>query len=279
MIQDIAPHIYKNEYKPQKPAKNSYVMYFEKGKLLARLVEGEIEYPTFEEMAVDNIDIYEKSIYLFTIDKMRFYLVEKLKYGDDYEWIEKNAFRQLRPLHLAFAGITAYQLHGWYESHRFCGRCGKPMKKDEKERMLFCESCHAMEYPKICPAVIVGVTDGNRLLLTKYAGREYKKYALVAGFTEIGETIEETVQREVMEEVGLKVKNITYYKSQPWSFTDTLLFGFYCEVESPQEIVLDENELSVAEWFEREEIPVTEKSVSLTNEMILNFKHGGERSI
>lgn len=279
MIQDIAPHIYKNEYKPQKPAKNSYVMYFEKGKLLARLVEGEIEYPTFEEMAVDNIDIYEKSIYLFTIDKMRFYLVEKLKYGDDYEWIEKNAFRQLRPLHLAFAGITAYQLHGWYESHRFCGRCGKPMKKDEKERMLFCESCHAMEYPKICPAVIVGVTDGNRLLLTKYAGREYKKYALVAGFTEIGETIEETVQREVMEEVGLKVKNITYYKSQPWSFTDTLLFGFYCEVESPQGIVLDENELSVAEWFEREEIPVTEKSVSLTNEMILNFKHGGERSI
>lgn len=279
MIQDIAPHIYKNEYKPQKPAKNSYVMYFEKGKLLARLVEGEIEYPTFEEMAVDNIDIYEKSIYLFTIDKMRFYLVEKLKYGDDYEWIEKNAFRQLRPLHLAFAGITAYQLHGWYESHRFCGRCGKAMKKDEKERMLFCESCHAMEYPKICPAVIVGVTDGNRLLLTKYAGREYKKYALVAGFTEIGETIEETVQREVMEEVGLKVKNITYYKSQPWSFTDTLLFGFYCEVESPQEIVLDENELSVAEWFEREEIPVTEKSVSLTNEMILNFKHGGERSI
>lgn len=279
MIQDIAPHIYKNEYKPQKPAKNSYVMYFEKGKLLARLVEGEIEYPTFEEMAVDNIDIYEKSTYLFTIDKMRFYLVEKLKYGDDYEWIEKDAFRQLRPLHLAFAGITAYQLHGWYESHRFCGRCGKPLKKDEKERMLFCESCHAMEYPKICPAVIVGVTDGNRLLLTKYAGREYKKYALVAGFTEIGETIEETVQREVMEEVGLKVKNITYYKSQPWSFTDTLLFGFYCEVESPQEIVLDENELSVAEWFEREEIPVTEKSVSLTNEMILNFKHGGERSI
>lgn len=279
MIQDIAPHIYKNEYKPQKPAKNSYVMYFEKGKLLARLAGCKIEYPTFEEMAVDNIDIYEKSTYLFTIDKMRFYLVEKLKYGDDYEWIEKDAFRQLRPLHLAFAGITAYQLHGWYESHCFCGRCGKPMKKDEKERMLFCESCHAMEYPKICPAVIVGVTDGNRLLLTKYAGREYKKYALVAGFTEIGETIEETVQREVMEEVGLKVKNITYYKSQPWSFTDTLLFGFYCEVESPQEIVLDENELSVAEWFEREEIPVTEKSVSLTNEMILNFKHGGERSI
>lgn len=148
------------------------------------------------------------------------------------------------------------------------------MKHDVKERMMFCEACHQVEYPKICPAVIVGVTDGNRLLLTKYAGRKFKKYALVAGFAEIGETIEETVRREVMEEVGLEVKNITYYKSQPWSFTDTLLFGFYCEVDGSSEIVLDEEELSVAEWFEREKIPVTEKTVSLTNEMILNFKYG-----
>ena len=150
------------------------------------------------------------------------------------------------------------------------------MKKDEKERMMFCESCRSREYPKICPAVIVGVTHNNKLLLTKYAGRDFKKYALVAGFAEIGETIEETVKREVMEEVGLRVKNITYYKSQPWSFTDTLLFGFFCEVDGTSEIVLDEEELSVAEWFERDEIPVSEKTVSLTNEMILHFKHGGE---
>ena len=100
------------------------------------------------------------------------------------------------------------------------------MKKDQKERMLYCENCHQMEYPKISPAVIVGVTDGNRILMSKYADRDYKKYALLAGFTEIGETIEETVKREVMEEVGLKVKNIRFYKSQPWSFTDTLLMGF-----------------------------------------------------
>lgn len=92
--------------------------------------------------------------------------------------------------------------------------------------MMRCEHCGQMEFPKICPAVIIGVTDGNRLLMSKYAGRDYKKYALIAGFAEIGETIEETVQREVMEEVGLKVKNLRYYKSQPWSFSDTLLFGF-----------------------------------------------------
>ena len=131
-----------------------------------------------------------------------------------------------------------------------------------------------MEFPKICPAVIIGVTDGDRLLMSKYAGRDYKKYALIAGFAEIGETIEETVQREVMEEVGLKVKNLRYYKSQPWSFSDTLLFGFFADLDGSDEITLDREELALAEWFEREKIPVTEKHISLTNEMILAFKEG-----
>lgn len=274
MIQDIAPHIYRNEYNPQRPDKDSFVMHFEKGQLLARMDDGELAYPTFAELEAENKEIYDRATYLFTIDELRFYLVDELNYGARYQWLEKEAFRQATPLHMAFAGITAYQLHRWYESHQFCGRCGKPMQKDEKQRMLFCESCHAMEFPKICPAVIVGVVDENRLLLTKYAGKKHKRYALVAGFAEIGETIEETVKREVMEEVGLKVKNITYYKSQPWSFTDTLLFGFYCEVDGSTDITLDEEELAVAEWFERDEIPVTEKSVSLTNEMILHFKSG-----
>lgn len=97
-------------------------------------------------------------------------------------------------------------LYGWYRDNRFCGRCGKPMVHDKKERMVRCMCCNNMVFPKICPAVIIGVTDGDRILLTKYAGRTYKNYALVAGFTEIGETLEQTVEREVMEEVGLHVK-------------------------------------------------------------------------
>ena len=131
-----------------------------------------------------------------------------------------------------------------------------------------------MEYPKISPAVIIAVTDGNRILMSKYAGREYKKYALLAGFNEIGETIEETVKREVMEEVGLQVKNITYYKSQPWSFSDTLLMGFFCQLDGEDKITLDQEELALAQWFEREEIPVKEDDLSLTNEMMIAFKNG-----
>ena len=135
----------------------------------------------------------------------------------------KESFRYAEPQYLAFAGITGYQLNNWYRNRKFCGRCGHKMRHDEKERMMRCDHCGNMEFPKICPAVIIGVTDGDKILMSKYAGRAYKKYGLLAGFTEIGETIEETVQREVMEEVGLKVKNIRYYKSQPWSFSDTIL--------------------------------------------------------
>ena len=147
-------------------------------------------------------------------------------------------------------------------------------EKDSKERMLYCESCHNMEFPKICPAVIIGVTDGDKILMSKYAGRTYKKYALLAGFTEIGETLEETVQREVMEEVGLKVKNIRYYKSQPWSFSDTLLMGFFCDLDGEEEINLDREELAMAEWFDREKMPVEREDLSLTNDMMMAFKEG-----
>ena len=242
--------------------------------LMARTTEA-IRYPRFEELEADNEEIYEEWTYLFTIDEQRYYLVEKLNLPGTSSFALENTeiFRHVKPRHLAFAGITGYQLYQWYQNHRYCGRCGKRMKQDAKERMLYCESCKNMEYPKICPAVIIGVTDGNRILMSKYAGRAYKKYALIAGFTEIGETVEETVKREVMEEVGLKVKNIRYYKSQPWSFSDTLLLGFYCDLDGTDQITLDEEELALAEWFDRKDIPEMETTESLTNEMIRHFKY------
>ena len=129
----------------------------------------------------------------------------------------------------------------------------------------------------ISPAVIVAITNGDSILLSKYADREYKKYALIAGFTEVGETVEETIQREVMEEVGLNVKNIRYYKSQPWSFTGSLLLGFFCDVDGDDTIHMDSNELSIAKWVKREEISDLDSDISLTNEMITQFRLGLEK--
>lgn len=156
------------------------------------------------------------------------------------------------------------------------------MLPDEKERMLRCPSCGHLIFPTIAPAVIVGVTDGNRIILTTYAAREYKRYALIAGFTEIGETVEETVRREVMEEVGIPVKNIRYYKSQPWGFDSNLLMGFFCQAdrkksdEHEPELTIDHEELASGEWVEREQIPDYGEHLSLTHEMMMQFKRYGQ---
>ena len=277
MIQDIEPYHLDNQYRPVPPDGDSYAMYYEEHAVLARRTESGIEFPRFRELERLNDDVYGDAVYLFSVNEERYYLVREINREPLSEFTMENTeiFRRALPRHHAFAGITGYQLYNWYRNRRYCGRCGSLMEPSDKERMMHCDACGNMEYPKICPAVIVGVTDGDRLLMSKYAGRTYKNYALIAGFTEIGETVEQTVAREVMEEVGLKVKNIRYYKSQPWAFTDTLLLGFYCDLDGSDTIRLDENELAVAEWFTREEIPEPVSQESLTNEMILRFKNGG----
>lgn len=277
MIQNIAPHRFSNEYCLAPPDRDSYLLcYRGREVLMGRDAKGNLLFPTFGEMELYNDGLYEDYIYLFSLDEKRYYMGKNLNYGPllIYQMQNLETFRTAGPRHLAFAGITGAQLYRWYTSRRFCGCCGKAMKQDKKERMMYCAECGNREYPKIMPAVIVGITHGNRILLSKYANRDFKKYALIAGFAEIGESIEETVRREVMEEVGLRVKNLRYYKSQPWAFTDTVLMGFFAELEGGEEITLDREELAMAQWFEREEIPVKEQSLSLTNEMILSFKNG-----
>ena len=122
--------------------------------------------------------------------------------------------------------------------------------------------------------MIVAVTDGDRILLSKYANREYKRYALIAGFVEAGETAEEAVQREVMEEVGLHVKNIRYYKSQPWGIDANLLLGYFAQLDGSDVIHLDRSELAVAEWADRAALAGMDDGFSLTREMMQVFQQG-----
>ncbi len=191
-------------------------------------------------------------------------------------YIKVSELRYLLGHECCFAAYTAYHLFCWYQNSQFCGRCGSRTKPDAAERMMYCESCGNQIYPKIAPAVIVAVTDGDRILLSKYAGRKYTKYALIAGFTEIGETAEETVCREVMEEVGLRVKNIRYYKSQPWGIEGNLLLGYFAELCGDDTIRIDERELSVAEWHDRKDLKDMDDGFSLTREMMRIFYEGKE---
>lgn len=280
MIQDIGTGRYRNEYKDSRPEPESRILCYREGKLLASCENGMLTFLTYQQLTKRRPDAAGSYTYLFALDDISYFLAPAGLFDQDgmdcfpeLSWQPIGIFRSAYPKEAAFAGVTGYQLAQWYDSRRFCPRCGRALVHDAAERMMRCEACGLMEYPKICPAVIVGVTNKDRILLTKYAGGTYRKYALIAGFAEIGETIEETVQREVMEEVGLRVKNIRYYKSQPWSFTSTLLMGFFCEVDGADEIHLDRMELSEGKWCTRDEIP-EDDGVSLTREMMQVFKRG-----
>lgn len=283
MIQDIEPHIYHNEYHLRKPKASDCLIGVKDGKLYMTEGHDGLEYIRFD-MLSDTVCADESgTVFLFQIDTVSFFLadpqtnryellISELGRTDNVREVPVQEFRQMRPMWKAFAGITAIQLNNWYINRKYCGRCGLQMEKSTKERAMVCPECGLTEYPKICPAVIIAVTNGDQLMMTKYAGRAYKNYALVAGFTEIGESFEETVKREVMEEVGLKVKNITYYKSQPWSFSDTILAGFFCQLDGSGEYHMDTQELSAAEWISRDQIPDRSQDISLTSEMIEAFR-------
>ena len=270
MIQDLGDKKLYNEFEEIEAEECDNVFCFDGDKILvSKSADGTLIVPKAVDFAG------HKMQYLFRINEERYFLtLEKAEPQAGYEWESTRNLRKFQWKELAFAAATAYHLYQWYRDNQFCGRCGKKLEHDHAERMMRCKTCGNMIFPKIAPAVIVGVINGNKILLTKYYGRVYKKYALIAGFTEIGETAEETVAREVMEEVGLKVKNIRYYKSQPWGTDSNLLLGFFCDLDGDDTITMDEKELSTAEWFEREEMPVDDDGFSLTREMMSVFKRG-----
>ena len=276
MIQDIGPRIFNNNFKNQKAEAHDIFLAYQNDTVLIKEDKDKLWYPSFADFQTTHPQLIEKAQFLFTIDKINYFLVEENNLATTSGWIYVNVrrFRSEEKYWRSFAGAVGWQLNRWYTDHKFCGKCGGNLKKSEAERMLYCDTCCGQVYPKISPAVIVGVYSGNRLLLTKYAGREHVRHALIAGFAEIGESLEQTVHREVAEEVGLKVKNLKFYKSQPWPFTDTLLAGFYAELDGDDTITLEENELALGIWVERENIPVEDAlQMSLTSEMIAAFKN------
>ena len=269
MIQDIGPKKFHNEYRETEAEKPDLCLVYKEGKILLKAEGEQISYPSFEELHAAP----SQGIYAFRIEETRFFLCpeELVRIPADaggYTYYPMNFLRQAQPKELAYAGVVGNHLDTWYRDNVFCGRCGAHVERDSIERMLYCPRCGNRIYPKICPAVIVCVIDQDRVLLTKYAGRTYTKYALIAGFTEIGETVEETVAREVMEEVGIRVKNLEYYKSQPWGFSGGLLMGFFCEADGDTTLTIDTNELSVGEWVDIEALKDMDDGVSLTREMM-----------
>lgn len=275
MIQEIAPHNYDNTYiKDINVTDEDYILIFDKNEVLLKKNKEQLSIPKYKDLKNRIKELHEKLIYLFKIDDISFFMFKNDDKGECNFLSRENisVFRTMQPGWQAFGGITAKHLYDWYSKNKYCSICGSSMEMYDKERAVCCSSCKNIVYPTIAPAVIVGIRNNDKILLTKYSRGKYRKYALVAGYVEVGESIEDTVKREVMEEVGLKVKNIRYFGSQPWGFTNTLLAGFFADLDGDDTITLEEDELAEGTWFRYDELPPRDLLISLTQTMINEFE-------
>lgn len=161
----------------------------------------------------------------------------------------------------------AIQIVNWNSNNSYCGRCGSLTETMKGERAKKCPKCGVIVYPRICPAIIVAVVKQDKLLLAHNNQWPKGRYSVVAGFVEPGETFEDCVNREVFEEIGIKVKNIKYFGSQPWPFPNSLMVGFTAE-HAEGEIKVDGIEIGHADWYKSDALPMVPASISISKKLI-----------
>ncbi|WP_155431587.1 NAD(+) diphosphatase [Secundilactobacillus folii] len=270
MLQDIAPKRLDNRYHPDKqPQGTDLIIIFTNHQVI---LKNRSSLPTFK--GVDTHWHFNKRdyTYLLSVSGVGFFMVNaEVSPSATYTYVDPTFLLRLKPQWLAFGSSTATQLANWYVSNQFCGRCGHRTERSMAERALVCPNCHRTVYPTIAPAIIVAVTNGDRILLTK--SLVGNRFALISGYTEIGETLEDTVHREVYEEVGLRVHNLRYYGGQPWAVSHSLLVGYVADLDEAVSIKLEHDELTKAQWFDRDKIPQDGVPFSLTWDMIEAFRH------
>lgn len=278
MIQDIAPHVLNNAFKKIKAEYDSTVIAFSRNKVVISEKNGRAVFPAVKQIEEFAGNCDNRLVYAFSVDNKPVFLMLGELDGNmtasDFEFTEMRKLSAQEEKWVRLAAVTAKHLHHWYSEHRFCGCCGHRLGFSDNERAMICSECGNIQYPRISPVIMAAVTDGDRLLVTRYSGREYKGLALIAGFVEIGESVEAALEREVMEEVGVRVKNLRYFGSQPWGFSDSVISGFFADLDGSDRIKLDRNELSEAIWLKREEIPVQSTDISITAAMIEAFRKG-----
>lgn len=166
----------------------------------------------------------------------------------------------------------ASQMVHWYDSHRFCGRCGQPTALRGAQRVLGCAPCAVDYYPRISPCIIVLITRGREVLLARHARHPAGYYSCLAGFIEAGETPEQAVHREVGEEAGIAVDNVRYVASQPWPFPSQLMLGYFADYAGGDIRLLDQ-ELESARWFDIDALPpVPSADISVAGQLIQRYK-------
>lgn len=187
---------------------------------------------------------------------------------DGYAWRKlRTLFGMFGAELMAVAG-RAFQIAEWARTHRFCGNCGTATTHTPGERCMGCPACGMVAYPRISPAMMVLIKRGDSILLARHTASSTQFFTALAGFLEAGESAENAVHREVFEEVGLKVKNIQYFGSQPWPFPHSLMIAFTAEYVGG-DITVDETEIAEAHWFgPQDAIPKIPPGISIASALI-----------
>ncbi len=275
MIHEIFPHRFNNQFIIANDiAEDDYILHYNENSLLLKTNGEGFEIPRKKE--VSEIVDTTNSTFLFSLNEVRCFLVWEgpTTISDPFIYKEISFFRALNPPEIAWTGVVGFQLMNWYLQNRFCGKCGSKTEEKPDERAIICPDCHAIIYPKISPAIIVTILCDNKILLAHNSNFQRNWYSLIAGYVEIGESLEETVKREVKEEVGLDIKNIRYYKSQPWPFSGSMMIGFLAEADDTQPVCPDNMEITEAKWFSRGKLPNHPLKTSIAGEMIDRFEKG-----
>jgi NAD+ diphosphatase len=275
MIQDISPHKFSNIFIPSAGINDDdYVLHYNGNSLLLKIEGDEFRLPQKKDFP--EITGKTEKTFLFSLDDVPCFLVWDNLNASKPELVYKeiNFFRTVSQREIAWISIAGFHLMNWYLHNKYCGNCGTATEQKTDERAIICPSCKTVFYPKISPAVIVAITCGNKMLLARNSNFPGQWYSLIAGYVDIGESLEECLIREVKEEVGLDIKNIRYYKSQPWPFSGSLMIGFIAEADDKQAVCIDNKEIAEAAWFTKGNLPNHPSNISIAGEMIEKFENG-----
>ncbi|OPX85484.1 MAG: NADH pyrophosphatase [Pelotomaculum sp. PtaB.Bin104] len=249
-----------------------YWLIFNKDKLLTLVSHDTAAIPRTTDLAAISLESLKK-YHLGKLDDCNCYAAEitaGLVLPENFKLIGLwHLFGRMEERFFWMAG-RASQIINWDHTHQYCGRCGNLTNEKSEEHVKECQNCGMTFYPRISPVVIVSVIKEGEILLVLSKHFKLPFYTVISGFVESGETLEECVRREVKEEVGLDVKNITYFGSQPWPFPHSLMIGFTAEYDRG-EILVDEEEIEDARWFSAGNMPNLPGSISIARQLIDYF--------
>ncbi|GFZ31934.1 NADH pyrophosphatase [Clostridium zeae] len=253
----------------KKSTENDFMFAFFNGNILVKIEENSIKIPLLKELKQLNIK-YDEQFFIGEINEISCFATEtysEFKLTEGFELMTLRDFAAATNECLFSAAGRANQILHWNRTNMFCGKCGAKTVIKEDEMAKACTKCNHVIYPVICPAIIVAVMKEDKILLAHNSNFKNNMYSLIAGFVEAGEDLESAVKREVLEEVGIHIKNIRYHNSSPWPFPNSLMLGFIAEYESG-EIKVDGKEILYADWFEKDSLPNLPEKFSLARKII-----------